>query len=538
MQYLLVISFLGYFIGISNPIMEIDAMQYASIARELLRNDNILHFFDNGNPYLDKPPLIFWMNALGYKIFGVSNWSYRIPSIFFSIIAIYSTFQFSVSHYSKQTAMLAAIILSSCTGFFIMNSDVRTDMYMIGPMMVAIWQLDLYCKNFQWKNLIFGSIAISFSMMGKGPIGILIPFITIVLDQISRKKLKYIINEKLLISLLIILLCLFPMTYGLFTQFGLKGVKFFYWTNSFGRITGSSSWSNDTGAFYLFSVFLYAFLPWTFIFLGAYIKRLRSFFIRKKVYINKLEIISFVGFTVPLIMLSLSSYKLPHYIYCILPFAAILTADMIEKNGRNKGFNKYIFLTQIITLTMMLIFVYFVSHIILSKNIYFYIFPFLIIIIFIWIYINLRKDLLAQLIVPSIAGYLLFNYGFNMGIINPLLGYQAPSKAANYLLQNEKKIKNMYLYDENEKAKSRAFNFYLNINTKYINQSYLKSQVFSKPILIYTGSKGYEQLIEYNKNIKILKTFDHVRVSKLRIDFFNPETRGSITEKKYLLKLF
>ena len=111
MQYLLVISFLGYFIGISNPIMEIDAMQYASIARELLRNNNILHFFDNGNPYLDKPPLIFWMNALGYKIFGVSNWSYRIPSIFFSIIAIYSTFQFSISHYSKQTAMLAAIIL-------------------------------------------------------------------------------------------------------------------------------------------------------------------------------------------------------------------------------------------------------------------------------------------------------------------------------------------------------------------------------------------------------------------------------------------
>ena len=166
----------------------------------------------------------------------------------------------------------------------------------------------------------------------------------------------------------------------------------------------------------------------------------------------------------------------------------------------------------------------------------------MIIIIFIWIYINLSKDLLAQIIVPSVAGYLLFNYGFNMGIINPLMGYQAPSNAANYLLENEKNIKNMYLYDENEKAKSRSFNFYLNINTKYIDQSYLKSQVFfSKPILIYTGSKGYEQLIQYNKNIKILKTFDHVRVSKLRIDFINPEIRSSITEKSiysnYLDKL-
>ena len=121
----------------------------------------------------------------------------------------------------------------------------------------------------------------------------------------------------------------------------------------------------------MFGVFLYAFLPWTFIFLGAYIKRLRSFFIRKKMYINKLEIISFVGFTVPLIMLSLSSYKLPHYIYCILPFAAILTADMIEKNVRNKGFNKYVFLTQIITLTMMLIFVYLrITHYIIKIYIF------------------------------------------------------------------------------------------------------------------------------------------------------------------------
>ena len=65
------------------------------------------------------------------------------------------------------------------------------------------------------------------------------------------------------------------------------------------------------------------------------------------------------------------------------------------------------------------------------------------------------------------------------------MSYQAPSKASNYLVENENNIKNMYLYNENEKAKSRAFNFYLNINTKYIDQSYLKSKVFSKPILIY-----------------------------------------------------
>ena len=53
--------------------MEIDAMQYASMSREILRNDNFLHLFDNGEPYLDKPPLIFWVTALFFKLLGPSD---------------------------------------------------------------------------------------------------------------------------------------------------------------------------------------------------------------------------------------------------------------------------------------------------------------------------------------------------------------------------------------------------------------------------------------------------------------------------------
>ena len=59
-----------------NPIMEIDAMQYASMSRELLRGENFLHLFDNGKAYLDKPPMIFWMTALFFKIIGVSEFVY------------------------------------------------------------------------------------------------------------------------------------------------------------------------------------------------------------------------------------------------------------------------------------------------------------------------------------------------------------------------------------------------------------------------------------------------------------------------------
>ena len=117
MHILIIISVCGYITGMFNPIMEIDAMQYASMSRELLRGENFLHLLDNGQPYLDKPPLIFWVTALFFKIFGVSDFVYRLPSVLFSVLTIYAVFQFARLYYSRQTALIAALILSSCEAF-------------------------------------------------------------------------------------------------------------------------------------------------------------------------------------------------------------------------------------------------------------------------------------------------------------------------------------------------------------------------------------------------------------------------------------
>ena len=269
MHILIIISVCGYITGMFNPIMEIDAMQYASMSRELLRGENFLHLLDNGQPYLDKPPLIFWVTALFFKIFGVSDFVYRLPSVLFSVLTIYALFQFARLYYSRQTALIAALILSSCEAFFIMNADVRTDMYMIAPMMVAVWQISAYFKSGEWSNLLIGSAAVGFAMMGKGPLGMMIPVLVFGFDLLLKRKLHQVLDIKLLWGLGVIVLCLLPMSYGLFTQFGAAGLKFFYWTQSFGRITGASGWSNDTGPFYLFNVFLYAFLPWTILFIRA-----------------------------------------------------------------------------------------------------------------------------------------------------------------------------------------------------------------------------------------------------------------------------
>jgi len=512
--------------------MEIDAMQYASMSRELLRGDNILHLFDNGNAYLDKPPLIFWMTALFFKTFGVSDFVYRLPSLIFSLFTIYSTFQFSLLFYSRNTAKMAALILASCEAFFIMNSDVRTDIYMIAPMMAGIWQLSSYFKYHQLKNLILGSIAISFAMMGKGPIGLVIPAIVISIDLILRNNIHQIFDRNLILGLIVILLFLLPMSYGLFTQFGIYGLEFFYWTQSFGRITGESNWNNNTSPFYLLNVFLYAFLPWTLLFLWAFVERTRNFFnIHSRA--SNVETISYFGFIIPLIMLSLSNYKLPHYIYCVVPFTSILIASKIEQWHEKY---KRIFFIQTGVLVFMLIFVYGIIIYSFSTNIIFFIIPLLIIIGFIRFHLNTSSEVLARLFIPTIAATILFNYGLNLGIIKQILDYQAPFQAAKYILEQDLNYDSLYLYNENEKEKSRSFNYYLDADIEYIDHTYFNSLSFQDSMLIYTDEKGYNELLKLNKRVNILNTFKHTRVSKITIKFLNPNTRSKSLKNKYLLR--
>ena len=135
---LILFSILSYFLGFFNNIIEIDAMQYASMSRELLRNENSLFLFDNNTPYLDKPPLIFWTTSFFFKLFGASNLTYRLSSLIFIIIAIHSTYKLSYIFYSKRISIFSGLILSSSLTWIIMSGDVKTDIYMISPMMLGL----------------------------------------------------------------------------------------------------------------------------------------------------------------------------------------------------------------------------------------------------------------------------------------------------------------------------------------------------------------------------------------------------------------
>ena len=91
-------------------IMEIDAAQYASISQEMLQTGDYLQVHHRYDDYLDKPPLLFWLTSFSFKLFGASNFSFRLPSFLFLIIGLISTYKLSRLLYDQRTGLLAVLV--------------------------------------------------------------------------------------------------------------------------------------------------------------------------------------------------------------------------------------------------------------------------------------------------------------------------------------------------------------------------------------------------------------------------------------------
>ncbi|MHB1277562.1 MAG: ArnT family glycosyltransferase, partial [Bacteroidia bacterium] len=331
-----VVVLLGMFV----PVMEVDAAQYASISKQMWQERSFLQIIHRDINYLDKPPLLFWLSGLSMGLFGFTDFAYKLPSVLFSVLGIWSTFRFAKHFYGELTGFWAALMYSSCVAFFVFNNDIRTDTLLINLLIFSIYQFVIYRDTGSRLAFLGTFVGIGLSMLAKGPLGLVFPVLAIGGDILMRRDWRLIFRWQWLMGLVIVALILLPMCIGLYLQFdarphtwvngeqGVSGLEFYFWTQSFGRITRDSVWataySNNPGPFFLTTSFLWAFLPWTPLFLVAFVIKVRNMVINKFKAKEGEEWITFFAFILPLLALSKSGYQLNHYIYVVLPFTAIM----------------------------------------------------------------------------------------------------------------------------------------------------------------------------------------------------------------------
>src|ERR1700679_4309841 len=121
--YIIVILFAAaVYIGcmISPPSLmdDVDAVQ-AQIARNMLTSGDWVTARLDGVPYMEKAPLIYWAMAISYKIFGVHDWSARIPVVLSSIGLAWLTAAFGMWAFGRLAGFYAGLAMATCVGLFL-----------------------------------------------------------------------------------------------------------------------------------------------------------------------------------------------------------------------------------------------------------------------------------------------------------------------------------------------------------------------------------------------------------------------------------
>ena len=539
---LILVCIAVYLTGWCIPLMEVDAVQYANISSEMLLHKSFLQVFDQGHEYLDKPPMLFWLSSLSMWVFGINDGAYRLPSFLFSILSIYSTYKLAMLYYPQRLALLAALILASCQAMFLINHDVRTDTMLMGWVITSLWQLAAWLKTSQWKNLLLAAVAIAGGMLTKGPLALMIPVFAFVPHILLRRDFKDLFRWQYLVLAAVIAILLVPMSIGLYQQFdlhpektvnGLKnvsGLRFFYWTQSFGRITGENVWHENDSFFFLLQNMLWSFLPWILFFMGGMIYSVRHLIKQRFLLKPKEEWISMGGFIITYCALGSSRAQLPHYIFVVYPLAAIITAKFVYSllyTDESRKLLKPLFVTHVV--------IFILLGVALAMLLYF---PFppvpwvgllwLCVLSVVIVTAIIKKWLpIPALITLLVAGVVCINVLLNTGFYPRLLQYQTGIAVNNIIKSHNLQKQQLLVYKIDA---GRSLDFYGNYSFAGVDDT----ATIRQNNLVLTNDAGLQLL---NKNdYRLVYSGREFHVTKLTLRFLNPAKRYKETKPFYILQ--
>lgn len=535
-----------YFSAVRVDLMDIDATQYAEISREMAQTGDYLHIYDRGNNYLDKPPFLFWVSAASINIFGATNFGYKLPSILLALLAIYATYRLAKILYDENTARVAALILATCQGLFLMTNDVRCDLALMGLVSTSLWMIKEAEIKRRWWNVLGGTAAIACGMMTKGPIAIMVPMFCFGTDWLLKRNWKHIFNYRHLFDGVLIALMLIPMSIGLYQQFdiypdkfidgksGVSGLKFFYWTQSFGRITGENVWNNGADISFQLVNMLWSFLPWIFILLPALFLSIRTIVIQKFKLTQQQEWISTGGFILTYLAVGLSKYQLPHYIFVAFPLASIICAQFLRDCFELNLYPKHTrVLTKIMISAGALLFVGVLMILLFVFPAAWYWLVLCVICLSFYFFIVLRKNMQGKMIWVGATVMILINIFLTHHFYYELMKFQVGTVVGKYIRQHNIPNNKIMVYRMGDPLNS--LHYYANqvIRIKR-EKGYLPSQTGD---YILTEKEGLQELKERGFELQVILENELFKVSELKPDFMNPATRYKATSTYYFCKV-
>lgn len=328
-----------------------DETRYAEIAREMLVDGDWVVPHLNTVPYLDKPPLLYWLTALAYRAGGVNEAMARVVPVLAAIFTLLCTGVLGTLVGTRGTGVRAAAICATGVLFLGAARWAFTDMLLTACVTGALtaWFLGMRALESRpppgpspgggrettdrtpRRWFILCGLAVGLGFLSKGPVAVVLPALAIVPYLACRRQLRLVFQMSPGWVLVVFALVAVPW-YLLVQSRRPDFFEFFFVGQNVGGFVGSTR-VHHPGRWYTYFVYLPAiWFPWS-VFLPAAIglawRAIRA----------GTSTFLFLGLWVlsMFVFWNLCGSKLPSYLLPLFPALAALTAPLFEPEADERG---------------------------------------------------------------------------------------------------------------------------------------------------------------------------------------------------------
>jgi|SRR5580704_965328 4-amino-4-deoxy-L-arabinose transferase-like glycosyltransferase len=335
---LLIVTFAGlmlFNLGTAS-LWDVDEGNNAEAAREMLESGDWIIPTFNYELRVDKPALLYWMQLGAYRLFGIDEWSARLPSALAALAAVLLTYEIARDMFDSCVGLVAGFALSTATSFYCFAHFANPDTLLSASAALTFLVFWRGLRNQAYNWFVPAGVASGLGVLAKGPIGVVLPAAVIGLVLVTTAQLSRLRDWRLLLGLLAFLVVALPwyvlvtlQTHGAF----LSG---FLLRHNVHRFLHPME-THSGPLYYYLIVLLFGLAPWSpfvapalyYLVRSAIVARHGAALDAQPRYLACVLLCSWIA--VYLVFFTFAQTKLPNYIEPLYPAVAVVLGYFLER---------------------------------------------------------------------------------------------------------------------------------------------------------------------------------------------------------------
>jgi 4-amino-4-deoxy-L-arabinose transferase-like glycosyltransferase len=328
-----------FFYGLAQfGLIGADEPRYAQVAREMLERHGWVTPTLGGQPWLEKPPLYYWQAMVAYAIFGVSDWSARLPAALDATLLVLAVY-FFLRRFRPGVELDGALITASSAGIIGYARAASMDMALAATLTIGMlsWWAWRESGRKSYLAAFYGSMA--FGMLAKGPVALFLAAVVIVVYAAGVRELRLALRTLWLPGILLFCAVALPWYFAVQIR-NLEFFREFILEQNLGRFS-QNLYHHTEPVWYYLPVTALGLVPWTVFVISAFVRRVHLWWAEGRLANateanseNRFGVFACSWLIVPVLFFSISKSKLPGYILPAIPAGALLLADYLRQHLR------------------------------------------------------------------------------------------------------------------------------------------------------------------------------------------------------------